>query len=215
MLGGLVKPDTGHIIFNNQVWFDSKQKTNWSPQRRRVGLMFQEYALFPNMTVQQNLKYASQNVHSQSIINELIEAVELGELIHRYPNTLSGGQQQRVALARVLAAQPQLLLLDEPLSALDADMRERMQQYILSLQKKYSLTSIWVTHNEEEAAKIAQRVLRLDNGVLQEQPLLKKPMEILGVVYSVQIEENQQFITIKINTSEIEFAPQEKITIVK
>lgn len=215
MLAGLVKPDAGHIIFNNQVWFDSNQKINRAPQRRRVGLMFQEYALFPNMTVQQNLKYASQGIHSQMIIDELVETVELGELIHRYPGTLSGGQQQRVALARALAAQPQLLLLDEPLSALDADMRERLQQYILTVQKKYQLTSIWVTHNREEACKIAQQVLRLDNGVLQEQPLQKMPIEISGVVRSTQNDGNQQTIVVDLNTNEIKFTPQEKITIIK
>ncbi|MFN7119569.1 MAG: sulfate/molybdate ABC transporter ATP-binding protein [Saprospiraceae bacterium] len=201
MLAGLTKPDSGHIIFNTQIWFDAAKKINRPPQQRRVGLMFQEYALFPNMTVRQNLEYAAQKPHKQ-VVKELIDIVELNELVDRYPNTLSGGQQQRVALARALAAEPQLLLLDEPLSALDADMRERLQQYIITLQHKYQLTTIWVTHSEEEVRKVAQRVLLLQNGMLTEQSFGLKSEEYYGIIQHVKQKENQQLVTIVLNAKE-------------
>lgn len=200
MLAGLVKPDAGHIYFNHQTWFESAKKINLPPQKRRVGLMFQEYALFPNMSVRQNLEYALPRGQSKALVEELIQTVELQELAKRAPNTLSGGQQQRVALARALVAQPQLLLLDEPLSALDADMRERLQDAILNIHEKYQLTTIWVTHNAEEAAKIAQRSLLLQQGSLTEQVATPLSFTLKGLIQSIETENHQSSLTILLET---------------
>lgn len=214
MLAGLVAPDSGHILFNSQPWFDAAKKINLPPQKRRVGLMFQEYALFPNRTVRQNLEYALQRGQSRSIVEELVQMVELGELVNRYPNALSGGQQQRVALARALVTQPEILLLDEPLSALDAAMRERLQDYILTIQEKFQLSIIWVTHEAAEVAKVANRVLQLENGRLTELDV-RPQQELKGKIHSIQTEDNQQFITIKLDepASRASFSDNQKVLI--
>ncbi len=202
MLAGLLTPDSGNIYWNKQAWFDQAKNINLPPQKRNAGLLFQEYALFPNQTVRQNLEYALKKGQSKSIVEELLQVMELEGVALRLPQMLSGGQQQRVALARALVAQPSLLLLDEPLSALDAPMREKLQDYILKLHKQYQLTIIWVTHNLEEVAKIAHRVLLLENGKLVEQPLKTKPEGISGVVESIQWKENQQVVRIFLDSEE-------------
>ncbi len=215
LLAGLVKPDKGHILFENQPWFDSQQKINLPPQKRPVGLMFQNYALFPNMTVQQNLTYALQKGQSNSIIPELIDMVELTTLKNRYPATLSGGQQQRVALARALVTKPKLLLLDEPLSSLDRELREKLQTYILDVQKKYNLTLIWVTHDANEVEKVAQRVFDLNDGKLVEEVADLKKSEITGKIKSIESIDNQQIATIILDSTELieKLAPEAKVLI--
>ena len=122
MLAGLVKPDKGIIKFGDSVWFNSDKKINIVPQNRNIGLMFQDYALFPNMTIEQNISFA-QTIKNEKAVLELLNVFGLFELRNRRPNGLSGGQKQRVALARALARKPKLLLLDEPLSAIDANLR--------------------------------------------------------------------------------------------
>ena len=215
MIAGLLKPDEGTIQFHNQCWLDSEKSINLPPQQRKVGFMFQEYALFPNMTVQQNLEFALQKKQPKNVVQELMQVMELEGLAARFPRTLSGGQQQRVALARAMVAQPQLLLLDEPLSALDAPMREKLQDYILKVHEKYSLTTIWVTHNAAEVAKIAHRVLLLENGVLFEQPVQSMPVEIPGIIKSIQDIDNQKIASILLSSNEPELNPNENVFIIK
>jgi molybdate transport system ATP-binding protein len=215
MLAGLTRPDAGQIIFNNQVWFESSKKINLPPQQRSVGLLFQEYALFPNLTVRQNLEYALAKKQSKAIVEELLETVELQNLANRLPHTLSGGQQQRVALARTLVVQPQLLLLDEPLSALDAPLREKLQDFVVKMQEKYQPTLIWVTHNAEEVAKVANRVLMLEDSVLVESPVLPQFKGIPGIIQAVQPLNNQQVITVVVNQNEASFQIAEKIILTK
>ena len=164
ILSGLLNPDSGTLTVDNNLWFDSKQKINLKPQQRKVGYLFQDYALFPNMTVLQNLAFALSKNQDRSILNELIEMVELGNLQHRKPETLSGGQKQSVALARALVQRPQILLLDEPLSALDRKIRSKLQNYILSIHRKYNLTTILISHDIGEIHKLADKVLLLENG---------------------------------------------------
>jgi len=163
MLAGLETPDAGLIKVGEKAWFDSNHKVNLPPQKRKIGFVFQNYSLFPNMTVAENLAYAMDKKDGQKITS-LLEIVELPELANRYPNTLSGGQQQRVAVARALARDPDMLLLDEPLSALDMNMRSKLQEELKSIHEQFHLTTLLVSHDKQEVFKLATRVIRLENG---------------------------------------------------
>ncbi len=169
LIAGLTEADeSGTIVCGGQTCLATAQKINLPPQKRPIGIVFQDYALFPNMTVRRNLTYALRPGQAKDIVEELIQIMELEALTDRFPNTLSGGQQQRVALARALVNQPRILLLDEPLSALDLETRKRLQDYILQLHKKFNLTIILVSHDVEEIVKMANRVFALQNGKIQE-----------------------------------------------
>lgn len=165
ILAGLVTPDKGLIKFGNTVWFDSEKQINIAPQDRNISLMFQDYALFPNMTVEQNIQFA-QSKKNQSAVNELVELFGLSEFRKRKPTGLSGGQKQRVALARALARKPQLLLLDEPLSALDAEMRAALQDEIAQAHQLLGVTTIIVSHDLNEVFRLATQVLCIENGMI-------------------------------------------------
>jgi molybdate transport system ATP-binding protein len=164
ILAGLLLPEKGQITFNGLTWLDRDKNICLPPHQRNIGFVFQDYALFPNMTVYENLRFALQKGQSPARIKALIELIELGDLQHQKPQTLSGGQQQRVALARALVQQPQLLLLDEPLSALDQEMRYKLQSYLLQIQSEFKLTTILVSHDLAEIRKLASEVLVLDQG---------------------------------------------------
>lgn len=164
ILAGLVKPQEGYICFGEDVWLDTRKKIMVRPQERQAGLVFQDYALFPNMTVRKNLEYALEKGQSSDFPDELMRVMELEELGDRYPARLSGGQQQRVALARALVRKPKMLLLDEPLSALDTEMRERLQEFILQVHRSYSLTTLLVSHDAPEVIRLADRVVILREG---------------------------------------------------
>ncbi len=172
MLSGLLKPDQGSISVNGKEWLHTERKINLTPQNRSVGYVFQDYALFPNMTVLQNLEFALKKGQNKAIIEELISVTELEDFKHSKPQLLSGGQQQRVALARALVQQPEILLLDEPLSALDFKIREKLQNYILAVHKKYGLTTILVSHDKEEIIKLSDKIFELKQGkiILAESP---------------------------------------------
>jgi len=164
MLTGLMQPDSGHIQIDGETWFDSYQKINFAPQKRNAGLMFQDYALFANMTVRANLEFAQNKNANKNEVDELIEAMQLGDLQHQFPTKLSGGQQQRVALARTLAQGAKMLLLDEPLSALDTDTRRDLQDFLLAFHKKNKPTIVLVSHDIGEVFRLANRVFVLENG---------------------------------------------------
>ncbi|MGZ8270023.1 MAG: ABC transporter ATP-binding protein [Methylophilus sp.] len=163
-LAGLDQPESGFITVQNQVWFNSDKHIQLPPQQRRVGYMFQDYALFPNMTVRDNLVFALRKGANKQRVNTLLEMMDLGELQHRKPDMLSGGQKQRVALARALVSEPALLLLDEPLSALDPSIRAHLQDEILHMQRSVGITTIVVSHDVGEVYKLANRVLVMDAG---------------------------------------------------
>jgi len=169
MIAGLEVPDSGRIVVKSQVWFDSQKKINLHPSKRKIGFVFQDYALFPNMTVKENLTFALQKGDDPEIIDELIETVGLKELIDRYPSQLSGGQQQRVAMTRALVRQPNILLLDEPLSALDNKMRHKLQDELSKIHKQFNLTTILVSHDPSEIFRLCNRVCQLDKGVIKKQ----------------------------------------------
>ncbi|MGE5649399.1 ABC transporter ATP-binding protein [Noviherbaspirillum sp. UKPF54] len=163
MLAGLSAPDAGRIVFDDTTWFDSERCLNVPPQRRSIGYVFQDYALFPNLTVRQNVAYAI-GQGDKIWIDELLELTALTDLQHRLPDTLSGGQKQRVALARALARKPRLLLLDEPLSALDTALRVQMQDDLARLHQRFGLTTLLVSHDIGEVFKLSHRVLRMESG---------------------------------------------------
>lgn len=163
-LAGLEQPEQGSVIVNGETWLDTAGRINLAPQQRHVGYVFQDYALFPNMTVRGNLDFALRKGANKKRVDELLELMELSELQQRKPETLSGGQKQRVALARALASEPRLLLLDEPLSALDAAIRSRLQDEILRLQKHFGITAIIVSHDVGEVYKLANRVMVMEAG---------------------------------------------------
>jgi len=165
ILAGLFSPDRGFISFNGQVWYDYAQKINLPPQQRNVGYMFQDYALFPNMTVRRNIEFA-QKVKNTEEVDNLLNHFGLEALQKQYPAKLSGGQKQRVALARALAAKPNLLLLDEPLSALDYEMRLNLQDEILKAHKLLNSQTLLVSHDKEEVLKLADTVVMLRNGAV-------------------------------------------------
>lgn len=169
ILAGLVTPDAGSIKVNGDVWFDGKAGTTLPPQKRRASYMFQDYALFPNMSVRGNLEFALRPGANPKKIDELIEMMGLGEMQQRKPGTLSGGQKQRVALARALAAEPRLLLLDEPFSALDHATRVRLQDEVLRLQRHFGLTTVMVSHDISEVYKLSQRVVVIEHGRIAQQ----------------------------------------------
>ena len=165
ILAGLTKPDKGRIVFNDTIWFDSEKKINIPPQERNVGYMFQDYALFPNMSVEKNISFA-QKQKNKTETDQLISLFELDTLRHQHPGKLSGGQKQRVALARALAAKPNLLLLDEPLSALDWDMRSSLQLEIVKAHELMNSITLLVSHDIQEVIQLASSVLVLKNGTV-------------------------------------------------
>ncbi|MBS9461665.1 ATP-binding cassette domain-containing protein [Flagellimonas sp. 389] len=164
LLSGLMRPDHGKIIVNGKTWFDSDKKIYLPPQKRNIGFVFQDYALFPNMTVLENLEFALGKGQDKKNVSDLIEIIELGTLQHRKPETLSGGQKQRVALARALAERPDILLLDEPLAALDAKIRLKLQDYIQRTHREFGLTTILISHDIGEIIKLSDHVIFLEKG---------------------------------------------------
>ena len=164
MLAGLMKPGAGYIRTNRGVWYDSKSGVNEPAKKRSTGFVFQDYALFPNMTVQQQLDYAMPKSAQAGVVDKMIETTGLGELKNRRPSELSGGQQQRVALARALVRRPELLLLDEPLAALDHLSSQAMQELILDLHSEFEPTVLLVSHDIGEIWRLADKVLVVDSG---------------------------------------------------
>lgn len=164
ILAGLEKKAKGRLMVQGELWQDSAQGIFLAPQQRSIGVVFQDYALFPNMSVLQNLRFALPKTENQTLIEELLEVMDLQELKTAHPRELSGGQQQRVALARALVRRPKLLLLDEPLSALDSQMREHLQTFIRLLHERYALTTLLISHHPEEIQRLADRVLVLEKG---------------------------------------------------
>ncbi|MXV52638.1 ATP-binding cassette domain-containing protein [Pedobacter sp. HMF7647] len=158
LIAGLIKPDSGTITVGEKTWFDSKQKINLSPQKRRAGFVFQDYALFPNMTVMEHLTYASQN---KPLIHKLLATGNMQSFVNHRPAHLSGGQQQRLAILRALATEPGVLLMDEPFSALDEELRIALIADLKQLLQEIKTTCLIVTHHPAELDGLAQFTLRI------------------------------------------------------
>ncbi|MDI6813049.1 MAG: ABC transporter ATP-binding protein [Desulfitobacteriaceae bacterium] len=207
MLAGLVRPERGRIHLGERCLFDSDRHINSVPQKRRIGYVFQDYALFPHLTVEANIAYGMpksiRGSERKRRVQDFLTEIRLEEYASRYPSQLSGGQQQRVALARALAAEPELLLLDEPFSALDWELRSDLEQTLLRFRNSRKIPFILVTHNLEEAYRLCDQLVIFDNGkALQQGPkdeLLHAPQNLqvarkLGVrnLWSAQIRQRQR-----------------------
>ncbi|HRI19419.1 MAG TPA: ATP-binding cassette domain-containing protein [Panacibacter sp.] len=221
MLAGFFNPDAGTIVFNDEIWFDAGKKINVPPQKRSVGFVFQDYALFPNMSVKENLEFALQKGGPKNIIDELMNVTELEQLHNRRVQTLSGGQKQRVALARALVRKPKLLLLDEPLSAIDNELRTKLQDILINIHRSYNLTTVLVSHDVAEIIKLSDKTILLENGLIKksgepatmffpqtsnenfslEGNIIK--IENSGNFYTVTVLAGNQIINVKMAESEI------------
>ena len=173
IIGGLDRPTAGEIRFGSDPIYSDRQGINVPTERRNIGYVFQSYALWPHMTVLQNVGYAlkirrAPAAERQQRSREMLEKLELGALADRYPFQLSGGQQQRVAIARSLVYRPRLLLLDEPLSNLDAQLRERARAWLRSVHESFGLTTILVTHDQSEALSMSDQVVLLSRGSVEQ-----------------------------------------------
>ena len=167
IIAGLEKPSAGEVYING------KDATDLKPGKRNFGIVFQSYALFPNMTVRQNIAFGLKKQHLSKEemnrkITNILEQVNLADQIDKYPSQLSGGQQQRIALARALVVEPDFLLLDEPLSALDAKVRQKVRKEIRALQQKLGITTIMVTHDQEEALTMADTIVVMNNACIMQ-----------------------------------------------
>jgi len=167
LVAGFDRPDAGSIVI------DGKDVTRIAPSRRDMGMVFQAYSLFPNMTAEQNVEFGlrirkNRRAARRKRVSELLELVGLGHAVKRYPHQLSGGMQQRVALARALAIEPRVLLLDEPLSALDAKVRVQLREEIRRIQTQLGITTLYVTHDQEEALSISDHVAVMSSGRIEQ-----------------------------------------------
>lgn len=171
-IAGIVKPDEGIIILNGRTLFDSSKHINLPPQKRKVGYLFQNYALFPNMNVKDNIMCGMKTMPrflsfiKKDIYKEVISLLKLEGLENHKPSQLSGGQQQRVALARILVSSPEIILLDEPFSALDEHLRTTLQIEMKDVLKRFNKDAIIVTHNKNEASLLSSHIAIIDNGTV-------------------------------------------------
>lgn len=178
LLSGLEVPNKGTIEINDQIVVDNS--TFVLPEKRGIGMVFQDYALFPHMTVAQNIKFGLRDMKTKDKdkrLEEVLYLVSMKDYKDRYPYELSGGQQQRVALARALAPKPYLLLLDEPFSNLDAHLQSKIREELKEILNNTQTTSVFVTHNQEDAKSIADRVILLNNGEIVKEG---KTLEVLN-----------------------------------
>ena len=185
-IAGIETPDQGRIVLNGRVLFDSKKKINVAPQKRNVGYMFQSYALFPTMTIEENISTGVKGSKDEkkTVVQAQIEKFQLQGLEKRYPRQLSGGQQQRVALARIMAYNPEIIMLDEPFSALDACLKDKLQQDLFETLTHYSGDVVMVSHNRDEIFKFCDTLSVMDQGRVAAEggtrELFKKPLNVVS-----------------------------------
>lgn len=170
-IAGIERPDRGRIIVDDEVLFDSEKGIDLSPQERRVGLMFQSYALFPNMTVLQNIRAGARRekdkAKRENAVRQIMESFDLIPLASHYPHQLSGGQQQRTALARILVSDPRILLLDEPFSALDSHLRFRLEREVREVIAGFGKSVLLVSHDRDEVYRMADSIAVVSDGTVE------------------------------------------------
>lgn len=168
-IAGIIKPDYGKIVVNDRVLFDSEKKINLTPQERKTGYLFQNYALFPHMTVAENIAAGIRRPKDEhaKIIKEKIATFYLDGLEKRYPGQISGGQQQRVALARIFASEPDIIMLDEPFSALDNHLKWQMELETMKILENYKGTILFVSHSRDEVYRLCDRTAVINDGKLE------------------------------------------------
>lgn len=160
-IGGLIKPDSGKIILNGRTLFDSEKKINLRPQDRRVGYLFQDYALFPNFTVEENVRAG---LREKADITDKLKEMQIYDIKDKIPAYISGGERQRTALCRILVNKPDILLLDEPFSALDEFLKNSIEEEVLNIIRKYDLKTILVSHNKDEVYRMCDNIISISNG---------------------------------------------------
>lgn len=170
-IAGIEKPDKGRIVLDGVTLFDSEKNINMSPQERHVGLLFQNYTLFPNMTVLQNIRTGAKRERDkekrENSVRQIINSFDLSGVADHYPRHLSGGQQQRVALARILVSDPRILLLDEPFSALDSHLRFRLEQEVRTVIRSFGKTVLLVSHDRDEVYRMADSIAVMNDGIIE------------------------------------------------
>ena len=166
IISGLETPDSGTIKLNNQMVNDKLLYV--SPEKRDCSLVFQDFALFPNMTISDNIFFGKNSIKNNDLINDLILFCNLENILDRYPHEISGGEQQRVALVRALSINPSLLLLDEPLSHLDSDLKQNIRNELINLFEKVKTTTLFVSHDIEDAMTMANKVVVLKDGLVKQ-----------------------------------------------
>jgi molybdate transport system ATP-binding protein len=207
MLAGLTTPGHGIITVNGETWFDSAKKIDIPVRNRKIGFVFQDYALFPTMTVRKNLEYANGKDHNK--INLLIDMMQLRAFENSKPSELSGGQRQRVALARALVQSPEILLLDEPLSALDHEMRRTLQNEISQIHTEFGLTSIIVTHDITEIFHLSNQVACFKQGKVSKSgspedifnQRLSSKFRVAGTIIDIKRSDVAAVVTIQVGIS--------------
>lgn len=207
MLAGLTTPDSGEIIVDGKIWFSADKKINLPVRKRNVGFVFQDYALFPAMTVRKNLEYAAGKDTSK--IDSIIDMMKLRTFERTKPSDLSGGQRQRVALARALVQSPEILLLDEPLSALDNEMRSALQNEISQIHLKFGLTSIIVTHDITEIFNLSNNIAWFDHGRVTKRGTpesvfnqkLSSKFRVAGTIVAIKESEVAAVVTVQVGNT--------------
>lgn len=165
-ISGIKTPDTGYIILNGKYLYSSKHNINLPIRKRKVGYVFQSYALFPNMTVEKNIFFGidKKDEQAKEYALELAKKLKIEHLLDRFPSDISGGEKQRVAFARALSVRPEILLMDEPFSALDEDLKEKLYEDFIDFKSKENIPMILITHNRYEANKLADNIIHFENG---------------------------------------------------
>jgi len=186
-IAGIETPDSGRIVLNDRVLYDSSKGINLPPQRRRVGYLFQNYALFPNMTVAQNIGFALKGKTARNnIVKEFIHKLRLQGLENKYPAQLSGGQQQRTALARMLALDTEMIMFDEPLSALDSFLKWELEQELLDIFAGFDRPILYVSHDRGEVFRLCDHIVILDKGEIvsnsKKHELFENPTTVTGTI---------------------------------
>lgn len=187
-IAGIETPDEGRIVLDNQVLFDSQKRINLSPQARKIGYLFQNYALFPNMTVEENIGVGLRvsKKEKDQIVTDKIKTFYLEGLEKKKPSQLSGGQQQRVALARIIASNPKIIMLDEPFSALDSYLRWQLEQEMLEIIETYKKPTLFVSHNRDEVYRMSDLIGVMNNGTMKKisdkTEVFKNPELLAGAI---------------------------------